>query len=178
MICLIRNPLDVFYSFANLGNTMSHSVHPEFSYDKDYPQWWDWWVRLQAENHQRYFDTLRKHCEEKKCPIYFVRYEDLLTKPKEELTGIMSFILDLDSLEGTNVQRRIDEVTASKDAGQPDLGKFNKNVDKYTQEQIDYIKSKNADHLYYFGYTNSSESTEKNPYAFFNFEEHDAKNVT
>lgn len=51
VICCIRNPLDVIISFASLGNTMSHSVQPEFSYDKDYPEWWNWWIREQAVNH-------------------------------------------------------------------------------------------------------------------------------
>lgn len=51
MICIVRNPVDTFVSFANLVNTMSHSIKPEFEYVKKYPNWWDWWVRTNAENH-------------------------------------------------------------------------------------------------------------------------------
>lgn len=50
-----------------------------------------------------------KHCnEENRNPIYIVRFEDLLANPKSELEGIYKFLLDLDSLEGTNAQRRLD----------------------------------------------------------------------
>ena len=45
VICCIRNPLDIFPSIANLSNTMSHSEQPEFIYPKDFPLWWDWWVK-------------------------------------------------------------------------------------------------------------------------------------
>ena len=43
-------------------------------------------------------------------PIQFVRYEDLVSQPREELIKIFKFMLDLDDLEGANCLRRIDEV--------------------------------------------------------------------
>jgi len=48
VICCIRNPIDVFTSFATFCNTMSHSAQPEFDYHKDFPEWWDWWVKYNA----------------------------------------------------------------------------------------------------------------------------------
>jgi hypothetical protein len=33
VVCCVRNPLDVIPSFATLGNTLSHSGVPEWSYD-------------------------------------------------------------------------------------------------------------------------------------------------
>jgi hypothetical protein len=33
VVCCVRNPLDVIMSFASLGNTMSHSGQPEYSYN-------------------------------------------------------------------------------------------------------------------------------------------------
>lgn len=110
-----------------------------------------------------------------------MRYEDLVTNPKEELTGIMKFVLDLDDLAGTNAERRIEAVTAmGAEAAKsynlkPTTGKFNKNADKFTAEQIEFIKETNSHLLYYFGYTNNQ--TKENPYAFFNFEEHDAEKL-
>lgn len=62
IVCCIRNPLDVFVSFASLGNTLSHSGQPEYSYDKDYPEWWDFWVKMQAEQHAKYFEAMLRHC--------------------------------------------------------------------------------------------------------------------
>lgn len=109
VVCCVRNPLDSILSFASLGNTMSHSAQPEFDYSKDYPEWWDWWVKDQSKAHARYFETMLRHCNKDRLnPIYVVRYEDLVSNPKPELEGIMKFLLDLDSLEGTNAQRRIE----------------------------------------------------------------------
>lgn len=88
---------------------MSHSGQPEYSYEKDYPEWWDWWVRHMAVMHAKWFEILLKHCKtEKRCPIYVTRYEDLCSQPKEELTGIYKFLLEVDDLAGTNAERRLD----------------------------------------------------------------------
>lgn len=109
VVCCVRNPLDVLPSFASLSNTMSHSGQPDFSYDKDYPEWWNWWVTSQSEAHAKYFKTMLKHCnKEGRNPIHIVRYEDLVTSPREELIGIFKFLLDLDDIKGTNAERRID----------------------------------------------------------------------
>jgi hypothetical protein len=41
-----------------------------------------------------------------------VRYEDLVNAPKETYEGIFKYLLEIDDVEGTNVQRRIDQVVA------------------------------------------------------------------
>lgn len=41
------------------------------------------------------------------APVYFLRYEDLLTKPKETLEGLFCFLMNRESIEGLNIQRRI-----------------------------------------------------------------------
>jgi len=51
---------------------------------------------------------------EKRIPIQFIRYEDMYSNPREELIKIFKFMLDLDSLEGTNCMRRIDAVVREK----------------------------------------------------------------
>jgi len=109
VVCCVRNPLDVIVSYATLSNTMSHSGTTDYKYHEDYPEWWNWWVIEQAESHRKNFEVMRRHCnEEGRNPIYTVRYEDLVKNPRPELEGIFKFLLDLDSLEGTNAQRRID----------------------------------------------------------------------
>jgi hypothetical protein len=40
-------------------------------------------------------------------PVHFVRYEDLITSPAEIYGDLFRFLLDLDDIEGTNVQQRI-----------------------------------------------------------------------
>lgn len=156
---------------------MSHSASPEYDYSTEYPEWWAWWVKTQAATHARYFEVMLRHCnQEGKNPIYICRYEDLVNDSKTELIEIMKFLLDLDDLTGTNCERRINEISKmGKEASQSyklkaTTGKFNVCKDKYSEELIEYVKEKNADLLYYFGYTNHP--TEENPTAFFEFKDH------
>ena len=43
-------------------------------------------------------------------PIYIVRYEDLVNDTKNTYEGVFKYLLEIDDIEGTNVQRRIEEV--------------------------------------------------------------------
>ena len=43
-------------------------------------------------------------------PIYFFRFEDVIKDPGKELKEIFRFILGLESIEGTVVEHRINEV--------------------------------------------------------------------
>ena len=45
-------------------------------------------------------------------PIYFFRFEDVLANPKRELEDLMSFILGMDSVEGTVLEKRIEDILA------------------------------------------------------------------
>jgi len=49
VLCCVRNPLDIFPSYANFANTMTHSVKLPFDVDKAYPVWWDWFVHFQVD---------------------------------------------------------------------------------------------------------------------------------
>ena len=58
---------------------------------------------------RRFFEILIRECHvEKKQPLYIVRYEDLVLEPKKTLMGLMSFLLEVKDLNGTNAERRID----------------------------------------------------------------------
>ena len=48
-----------------------------------------------------------------KIPTYFMRYEDLKMNPEPVLDGLFRFLLDVESIEGTVVKSRIQEVTSS-----------------------------------------------------------------
>ena len=41
-----------------------------------------------------------------------MRYEDLVCEPKRTMMGLMSFLLEEPDLQGTNAERRIEEVVA------------------------------------------------------------------
>ena len=42
----VRNPLDVFPSYASMVNTVNHAAKPEWEWERDYPEWWDWWIKI------------------------------------------------------------------------------------------------------------------------------------
>ena len=120
---------------------MNHSAKPDWEWEVDYPEWWDWFVRKQAVEMKKYFDLLLRHCtKEGKNPIYICRYEDLVTNQKDELMGMFSFLLDVETLEGTNAERRIDEVFEMGAAAsatyklKATTGKFDIHRYRYTEE--------------------------------------------
>jgi hypothetical protein len=45
-----------------------------------------------------------------KLPHYFIRYEDLCTNPQKTLEEIFCFLLEVKSVEGLNIQKRIKQV--------------------------------------------------------------------
>lgn len=111
VICCVRNPLDVLPSYASLCNSINHATKPEYEYEIDYPDWWSWFVKRQTDQMRDYFEILIRNCtQERQAPIYFVRYEDLLTQPKEAMEGLFEFLLDIPSVKGRNVEKRIQEV--------------------------------------------------------------------
>lgn len=176
----IRHPLDVLPSYGALMNTMSHGNKPEYDFSVAYPEWWAWFIKKRTKEMQKFFEIIIRHFyEEKRQPLYIVRYEDLVMAPKDTLMGLMSFLLEKKDLTGSNVERRIDEVVAqgSKAAQTYRLksttGQFNVHLSKYTDDQKQYIQDTLGDQLYYFGYAN----VEDNPTGFFDFGEHSAENL-
>jgi len=179
-IC-IRNPLDVLPSYASLCSTLSHGNKPDYDFSVDYPEWWAWFIRKQVKNMKKFFEILIRHCnQDKRNPLYIVRYEDLVTDPKDTLMGLMSFLLEKQGLAGSNVERRIEQVLQQGSAAaqtyklKATTGKFDVHRKKYSPEQLAYIKETLVDQLYYFGYAN----VEENPTGFFEFSEHTQENLS
>ena len=173
---LVRNPLDVFTSYAGAANTLCHSAKPQWEWEQDYPEWWDLWVKKQADHMKKYYDTIMRHCvDEKKNPVYFVRYEDLVANKKETLMGLFSFLLETRDLEGSNAERRIDTIVGQGESAgimyklKSTTAKFDAHRQRYTAAQIEYVKENLKEHLHFFGYTKNSE--EENSTGFFDFEE-------
>ena len=102
MIVLVRNPIDVIPSFANLSQLNSHSLQTNESYPDDFPEFWDEWVRHMTQglklNHEEVVSTIAAQ-----IPAYYLRYEDLKIDPKPVLEELFCFLLDVASIEGTIV---------------------------------------------------------------------------
>ena len=110
IIVIARNPIDVLPSFVNLQHTRIHSLEVNEQYHVDFPEWWDSSVRNSTrnlrDNHTAVLNSIAKE-----IPTYFMRYEDLKLDPVPALTELFCFLLDVPSIEGTLVERRINEVT-------------------------------------------------------------------
>ena len=71
------------------------------------------WLSFQtrmAEAYNAWFKYWINVAEETDVPVYFLRFEDALRNPGHELKNIFRFALGLDSIEGTIIEHRIDEV--------------------------------------------------------------------
>ena len=53
--------------------------------------------------------------------VYFLRFEDLTADPKSTLLGIFKYILNVDSLDGTEIEARINSLVS--EAKKPELYK-------------------------------------------------------
>ena len=80
MICLVRNPLDIIASSAFKHCLHSDTLKPQESLNQQFPEWWEKWVRENAENIQ-YSHTFIDDNLADKIPTYYIRYEDLVIDP-------------------------------------------------------------------------------------------------
>ena len=164
----VRNPLDVFPSQVARINTFTHSVALEFNVQEENPLWWDWFVRKEAGAWNKFYEVVRSHIGQ--TPTYFVRYEDLILDPEGTMKGLYAFLLSAPDLIGTNCERRIADVVEQGQAAttiyklKKTTGRLNVHLQKYTEDQLDFLKTELADNLAYFGYTDCKKD---NPTSFF-----------
>ena len=156
VICT-RNPFDITPSFFYLCISMTHGYQWQEPLLSD--ACWKYWKQFQTacveawnQWHNYWVDLAKKS----DAPIYFFRYEDVLANPRQELQSLMKFILGMDSIEGTVIEQRIEDVLAmgkaSSQVYKPRSGGSNKNMQNYTAEQIEYQKSVNEELIHFFGY--------------------------
>ena len=107
-IVVVRNPIDVVPSAGNLFHTFSHSLTPNERYDKDFPEWWEAFVNWITKRMAHFHKGLTTEISEK-IPTYITRYEDLKLNPEPILKEMFCFLLDVPSIEGTIVEKRIEQ---------------------------------------------------------------------
>ena len=93
----------------------------------------------------------------------------MLTQPRDVLTGFFKYALEMESLEDTVAEKRIQDVLEKQGHNASVIykprsgGTVNRNLHRYTPELMDYIKQVAGDLIVYFGYA----SYEENPTGFF-----------
>ena len=110
-ISVVRNPIDILPSLALLANLASHSLQSEVPLNQVDPEWWDRFVKAMTRVFNRNCTRVKEECESA-IPTYYVRYEDLVLNPKPVLIELFSFLLDVPSVEGTVVEKRINDYCA------------------------------------------------------------------
>lgn len=110
MVCIVRNPMDVIVSWLDLVATASHSTKAPFDYEKEYPEWWDWWIRDCSALYAQWFETTMRDANLRKVPVLWIRYEDLVEDPKPHLENLMRYMINEKDISGTNAERRVQEV--------------------------------------------------------------------
>ena len=88
-----------------------------------------------------------------------MRYEDVCSNTNQELTNLFRYIFDQETLEGTILEKRINDVASNKSNHihyKPKSMSFNYNMDVYTPEQAEYIRKELREFLIYFGYAKAN----------------------
>ena len=172
---VVRNPYDVIPSYSMLLQTGSHSAKVDYDYLQDYPEWWHNWVKNTVRKMKWFFDTIiQEFVNDKKNPIYFVRYEDLVHNERDTLMGLFSFILGQKDLSGTNVERRINKIAGMGLAGsktyelKSTTSKIGYHIRDYPPELRQYLDTQLKDFAYRFGYANVGD----NPTGLMKYAEH------
>ena len=172
MIKIVRNPLDCLLSYAHMAATLTHSATPKEQYDRDLPEFWAAWIDLMGVGMQDDFDLIinSQTPVTSLIPTFVIRFEDLKADPIPVVKDLFKFLLDTPSIEGTVLEKRIEEKCGLKSKPEaiyklkPKSGN-NQNAHMYSEQQIATLKKQLKDFLYYFGYTNHP--TEENDTSFF-----------
>lgn len=75
----VRNPLDVIVSFFNLFHTTTQSRQVDGDYHVEFKEEFEKFAMKVTKNFKEYYEQLIKTCKDKNIPLYFIRYEDMLT---------------------------------------------------------------------------------------------------
>lgn len=115
MIYVIRNPLDVIVSLLAVATQGGHSMKMEFDCSREYPVFWDFWVRDITEKLAKWYEVVLHDARMHMVPTIFVRYEDLVEEPEHDLSQIICFLTRLRNTTGTNAERQVQSVLAKRE---------------------------------------------------------------
>jgi hypothetical protein len=66
-------------------------------------------IKVWVDYHKWWFTQAKSA----RVPLYFVRYEDILVGTEKSLNEIFAFALELESTEGTVIEKRISDILQS-----------------------------------------------------------------
>ena len=162
----MRNPLDVVTSMFNFwaSQTQNFSID-EQDFHTRYATAWHNLVKQEVTCWRDFHNFWISQAREGGIPVYFFRFEDIIKDAKPVLMDVFQFSLDGRPVERTKVEAKIDFLMRKKAEGaiktqlyKPrDASSGNKNLHRFTEEQLAWIKSDLAQLLDFFDY-NKGES--------------------
>ena len=146
----VRNPLDAITSLFNMVCTGSHNKSMHSGDYGKFPEEWGEFI----EQEITVWKDFNEFWLSAKIPVHLIRYEDILRNPQRAMSELFKFILNAESIEGTLIERYIELAVREKapEIYKPREGKVNSNLDKFTQEQLDYIYNYSQELIVRFGY--------------------------
>ena len=110
LLCCVRNPFDAFTSWLSMSCNFIHTARVKGDFlgelKEEYTKYMKTITKTFFDCHDKYI----KYATEQNAFIYFFRYEDLLDNKRATLVEIFKFMLGVESIEGLNIERRIDAV--------------------------------------------------------------------
>ena len=107
LVCCVRNPLDVIISAVNIMYHGSHGHSFKNDLKSEFPLFWDAFINSTIRSYRATIDYYIEAAREKKIPIYFFRFEDMISEPYPMFKSMFEFLLGLEDLEGTLIDHRI-----------------------------------------------------------------------
>ena len=83
---MVRSPIDSLWSFFNMMAMQSHNKAIPEERVKELSDMWDMFIQDEIKIWVEFHEYWTKSPQD--VPTYIVRYEDLLTKPQNTLTGL------------------------------------------------------------------------------------------
>jgi hypothetical protein len=90
-----------------------------------------------------------------KIPVHIIRYEDIIQRPQMALENLCKFILNIDSVTGTQIETNIALAVKEKapEIYKPRKGKVNGNTDKFTENNLLYMATHAGELVAQLGYS-------------------------
>ena len=92
-----------------------------------------------------------------KLPVHIIRFEDVITTPKDTMMKLFKFLLNTTEIEGTNIEKYIDLAVKENapEIYKPREGKVNTNANKFTEEHLNFMFNYAPELLTNLGYAST-----------------------
>lgn len=110
IITTARNPLDTIVSYSNLLLSLTYDKEIKEDLSVAAPEFWAGFCLQTAKQVADFYNMYITDAKKNNVLVHFLRYEDLMGDKERTLSELLAFVLDVESIEGTVVQKRIQEV--------------------------------------------------------------------